>query len=112
MPGHARDDVVGVTEKSRPVRTQVVCIFVHMPRMQVYLPDELYREVKERGLAASELLQKAIAVEVRRLELEAQADDYLAELVAEVGEPSEVDLTRAEELLGEADGSPSVTKAS
>ncbi len=46
-----------------------------MPRMQVYLPDELYREVKERGLAASELLQRAIAVEVRRLELEARADE-------------------------------------
>ncbi|MDR0594675.1 MAG: hypothetical protein LBG60_15800 [Bifidobacteriaceae bacterium] len=71
-----------------------------MPRMQVYLPHDLYREVKERGLAASELLQTAVAGEVRRLELEARADQYLAELIAEVGEPSEADLARAEALTG------------
>lgn len=82
-----------------------------MPRMQVYLPDELYREVKERGLAASELLQRAIAVEVRRLELEARADEYLAELAAEVGEPSDTDLLRAEALLDQAEGCSLVAKA-
>lgn len=67
-----------------------------MPRMQVYLPEALYREVKERGLPASELLQEAVAAEVQRLELEARADEYLAELIAEVGEPSESELARAD----------------
>lgn len=69
-----------------------------MPRMQVYLPDALYREVKERGLPASELLQEAVAAESRRQELEARAGDYLNELLAEVGEPSEVEVARADAI--------------
>lgn len=40
-----------------------------MPRMQVYLPEAMYREVKARGLAVSELLQKAVEVELRRQDL-------------------------------------------
>lgn len=88
-----------------------ICIVMRMPRMQVYLPDELYREIKERGLAASELLQKAVVVEVRRLELEARAEEYLTELVAEVGEPPAADIARAEELLSRTQGLPSVAKA-
>jgi post-segregation antitoxin (ccd killing protein) len=79
--------------------------------MQVYLPDELYREVKQRGLAASELLQGAIAAEVRRLELDARADEYLADLIAEVGEPTEADLARAAALLDRAQGSRPTAKA-
>ena len=69
-----------------------------MPRMQVYLPDALYRAVKDRGLPASELLQEAVAAEVRRQELEARADEYVEELIAEVGEPSEADIARADEV--------------
>jgi post-segregation antitoxin (ccd killing protein) len=66
-----------------------------MPRMQVYLPDELYRAVKERALPASELLQEAIAAEVRRQQLNEEAARYLDELVAEVGEPSSKERARA-----------------
>ena len=69
-----------------------------MPRMQVYLPDALYREVKERGLPASELLQEAVAAELRRQELAAGADQYLTELLAEVGEPSEAEVARADAI--------------
>ncbi|MGH3471989.1 MAG: hypothetical protein ACRDPG_08085 [Nocardioidaceae bacterium] len=69
-----------------------------MPRMQVYLPDVLYREVKARGLPASELLQEAVAAELRRQDLEARADEYVAELIAEVGEPLEADISRADEI--------------
>ena len=65
--------------------------------MQVYLPDSLYREVKARGLPASELLQKAVIAEVRRQELEARADEYLDELIAEVGEPSESEIAHADD---------------
>lgn len=71
---------------------------MRIPRMQVYLPEALYREVKERGLPASELLQEAVTAEVHRRELEARADDYLVELLAEVGEPSEADLARADAM--------------
>ncbi len=66
--------------------------------MQVYLPDALYREVKERGLPASELLQEAVAAELRRQELEARADQYLTELLVDVGEPSEAEVARADAI--------------
>lgn len=66
--------------------------------MQVYLPEHLYRAVKERNLAASELLQEAVTAELRRQELNEQADTYLGELVAEVGEPSPRQRARAEAI--------------
>jgi post-segregation antitoxin (ccd killing protein) len=69
-----------------------------MPRMQVYLPDDLYQQVKERSLPASELLQKAVRAELNRQELLEHTDTYLAELVAEVGEPSARELARAEAI--------------
>lgn len=69
-----------------------------MPRMQVYLPDDLYRAVKERELPASELLQEAVAAELRRVELNEHADAYLEELIAEVGEPSARERTRADAI--------------
>ena len=59
-----------------------------MPRMQVYLPEELYRQVKARELPVSELLQKAVAAEMRRQDLLAETEKYLAGLVKKVGEPS------------------------
>jgi hypothetical protein len=70
-----------------------------MPRMQVYLPEDLYRAVKELGLPASELLQEAVRVEVRRRQILAATDEYLAELTAEVGEPSPEDQAWAKALV-------------
>jgi post-segregation antitoxin (ccd killing protein) len=64
--------------------------------MQVYLPDDLYQQVKDRRLPASELLQEAVRAEVRRQDLLAETDTYLAELIAEVGEPSAGERARAE----------------
>lgn len=66
-----------------------------MPRMQVYLPDTLYELVKAHGLPASKLLQKAVRAELRRLELLAETDRYVTELVAEVGPPTAAQRTRA-----------------
>jgi post-segregation antitoxin (ccd killing protein) len=66
-----------------------------MARMQVYLPDDLYKLVKARGLPASELLQKAVRAELRRLELLNETDRYVADLVAEVGPPTAAQRTRA-----------------
>jgi post-segregation antitoxin (ccd killing protein) len=71
------------------------CILRRMARIQVYLPDDLYKQVKTRGLPASELLQKAVRVELRRLELLAETDRYVADLVAEVGPPTAAQRTRA-----------------
>lgn len=69
-----------------------------MPRMQVYLPDELYKAVKERDLPASELLQEAVEAELRRQRLSEEAESYVAELVAEVGEPSARERARADAI--------------
>jgi post-segregation antitoxin (ccd killing protein) len=66
-----------------------------MPRMQVYLPGDLYAQVKARGLPASELLQHAVRAELRRQDLLAETDAYLAELIADVGEPSAQDRAEA-----------------
>ena len=66
-----------------------------MPRMQVYLPESMYKHVKARGLPVSELLQKAVQAELRRQDLLAETDRYLADLIAEVGAPSSAQRTRA-----------------
>jgi post-segregation antitoxin (ccd killing protein) len=66
-----------------------------MPRMQVYLPEELYDQVKARNLPASELLQEAVRTAVRRQDLLAETDTYLSELTAELGAPSDRERARA-----------------
>jgi len=59
-----------------------------MPRLQVYLPDDLHEELKKRGLPASELLQIALRAELERQDALDETARYLEELVAEVGEPT------------------------
>lgn len=66
-----------------------------MPRLQVYLPDELYDALKARSLPASELLQDAVRAELRRRNLEEKTDAYVADLIAEVGEPTAKELAKA-----------------
>jgi len=68
-----------------------------MPRMQVYLPDDLYKQVKTRHLPASELLQEAVRAEVRRQDLLGETDAYLADL-DEVGQPSQQEQARAQAI--------------
>jgi post-segregation antitoxin (ccd killing protein) len=75
-----------------------VCIVRRMPRMQVYLPDELYEQVKTRHLPASELLQAAVRAEVRRQDLLGETDAYLADLFDEVGQPSQQERARAQAM--------------
>jgi len=66
--------------------------------MQVYLPDDLYDQLKERGLPASELLQQAVRAELRRQALLDETDSYLSELLEEVGEPTPEEIARAEAI--------------
>lgn len=66
--------------------------------MQVYLPDELYAEVKARKLPASELLQEAVRAELHRQDLLRAAEAHLVELAREVGEPTAGQRARAEAL--------------
>jgi post-segregation antitoxin (ccd killing protein) len=69
-----------------------------MPRLQVYLPDDLYEQLKARRLPASELLQAAVRAELRRQSLLDATDLYLEELIEEVGEPPPNELARAEAI--------------
>lgn len=68
--------------------------------MQVYLPDELYGLVKKRRLPASELLQKAVRAELRRQDLLAESDRYVADLADQVGPPSPAERSRAAAIAG------------
>lgn len=67
-----------------------------MPRLQVYLPDELYEQLKSHDLPASELLQTAVRAELERRQASDATDRYLAELTADVGEPTPRQMARAE----------------
>ena len=71
------------------------CIDRRMPRMQIYLPEAMYKQVKARSLPVSELLQKAVEAELRRQDLLAETDRYLSDLIAEVGEPNAGQRARA-----------------
>ena len=70
-----------------------------MPRLQVYLPDALYDELKNRDLPASELLQVAVRAEIERQDALDATDRYLEELAAEIGEPSPRDRARAKRIV-------------
>lgn len=84
---------------ARPPDDRYVCTLVRMSRLQVYLPDELHRRLKELGLSPSELLQRAVQDEMRRRELAAATDAYLFELIEEVGEPSAGDVAYATQFV-------------
>lgn len=66
-----------------------------MPRVQVYLPADLYETLKELRLPASELLQEAVRAELRRRKLLSASRRYTAELAAEAGQPAARQRTRA-----------------
>jgi len=70
-----------------------------MPKMTVYLPDELYELAKDRGLPVSELLQQAIRREIDLQQKRAAADRLVEDLVEEHGEPSARDVSWAETLV-------------
>lgn len=67
-----------------------------MPRMQVYLPELLYQQVKESELPVSEILQAALRERLIVEEKQKALDAYLIELAEDVGEPSEQTLKAAD----------------
>ena len=58
-----------------------------MPRIQIYLPDDLYRAVKVGDLPISELSQNAVRAALHRDELRAETEGYLDELATQLGGP-------------------------
>lgn len=71
-----------------------------MPKMTVYLPDDLFEIVKQRELPVSELLQAAIRNQLALEEKRAAADRLARAIVREHGEPSARDLAWADALVG------------
>ena len=67
-----------------------------MPRMQVYLSDELYDIVKSQGLSASGLLQDAVRAHCERQEKIAGVDAYIQEMYELLGPPSAEDIEWAD----------------
>ena len=74
--------------------------------------DDLYRAIKDQGLPASELLQKAVRSELRRRRLLDETDHYLTELISEVGEPSKRAIAQAEALAARLKAGSEKTRAS
>ena len=69
-----------------------------MPRVQVYLPDELHEAVKEHRLSASKMLREAVRADLRRRAALDETDRYVAALVERFGEPSAEDHAWAGDL--------------
>jgi hypothetical protein len=69
-----------------------------MPRVQVYLPDDLHDQLKRRGLPASELLQVALRAELEQRDALDATAQYLDELAADVGEASPRQQTHADAI--------------
>jgi hypothetical protein len=74
-----------------------------MPRVQIYLPDDLYDAVKSRGMPISELSQKAVRDALRREALRSETEVYLSELAARLGgPPTDKELATADRWIDRA----------
>lgn len=57
-----------------------VCIMMRMARVNIYLPDELYRRAKRAKLNVSELSQRAIREELLRDKRMQALEEWLGDL--------------------------------
>lgn len=71
----------------------VVCIVMRMPRISVYLPEDLYRDAKAQKMPVSEMLQDAIRAESKRLAF----DEWYADVIRRHGPPTPEQEAAAEE---------------
>jgi len=78
-----------------------------MARVNVSMPDDLYRRARQARLNISRISQHAVARELDRLDKVEALDVYLAELDAELGPPSPSELAAADQwadrVLGPAE---------
>ncbi len=68
---------------------------LRMARVNITMPDELYRQAKSAGLNISQLAQGAVTAELTRLAKIAELDAYLAQLDAELGPTTESERSEA-----------------
>lgn len=66
-----------------------------MPRMSIWLPEDLHRAVKELGLPVSELAQDAVVAELERRRKVAALDAYLDELDGDLGAATDEERAQA-----------------
>ena len=69
---------------------------VRMPRMNIWLPEDLRREANDLRLPLSELAQRAIPAELERHRKAAALDAYLAELDDDLGPATADEVAEAE----------------
>jgi post-segregation antitoxin (ccd killing protein) len=74
-----------------------------MPKMQVYLPEDLYERVKAHAheLNVSRILQEALAEHLAVLDRRIALEEVLAEYVAEFGAftPEEIEAQRQRDAI-------------
>jgi len=75
-----------------------------MTRVNISIPDELHRRAKEAGLNISRLTRKAIVAELERLAKIAAVEEYIAELEAEQGPPTEQEMADAKAWIEQVYG--------
>lgn len=85
-----------------------------MGRIEVEIPDDLYRQIEYRDLPISEWVERTIRAELEREREEKRkgAEEYYAELVAEVGEPTPEEIAEAEALVDRLMGRAEERRAS
>lgn len=78
---------------------------MRMARVNISMPEDVYRRARRAGLNISQLAQRAVGAELDRLAKTAALDAYLAELEAELGPIGETERveasTWADRVLGE-----------
>lgn len=78
---------------------------VRMPRVNIWLPEDLHRAAKSLGLPLSELAQSAVAAEVERQRKARLLDTYLAELDTELGPATPDQAAEADDWAANLSGS-------
>lgn len=79
---------------------------MRMARVNITMPDELYRRAKQDGLNVSELARLAVAAELQRRAKIAELDAYLAELQHELGPTTDDERAEARSWAEKALASP------
>jgi post-segregation antitoxin (ccd killing protein) len=79
---------------------------MRIARVNITMPDELYRQARQAGLNVSQLAQLAVAAELQRQAKIAELDAYLAELQDEFGPTSDDERAEARTWADKALESP------
>jgi len=85
---------------------------MRMARVNITIPDDLYRQARAVGLNVSQLAQQALRAELDRLAKIAELDAYLAALEGELGPTSESERSEAAKWVDRVLGTGTTRKRS